>query len=126
MHDEEAYKQLFGIKYEDMEKEDEGLLKQNLYEMSPDEERNNFFPIKYFAERLPTPARDPDEQLEYVFELFAILSETEQMSYFRSGFIQRLIEYHWNGPLVRYYSVVSGFYLFSFFLVLSCIFLLQY
>lgn len=46
------------------------------------------------------------------------------MSYFRSGFIQRLIEYHWNGPLVRYYSIVSGFYLLSFTLVVSCVLLL--
>lgn len=35
--------------------------------MSPTESRDLLFPIKYFAERLPTPARDPDEQLEYVF-----------------------------------------------------------
>lgn len=126
MHDEEAYKKLFGCKYEEMENEDKDLLSQNLYEMTPNEERNSLFPIKYFAERLPTPARDADEQLEYVFQLFEILSETEQMSYFRSGFVQRLIEYHWNGPLVKYYSVVSGFYLFSFFLIVTCIFLLQY
>ena len=87
MHDEEAYQQLFGLKYADIEKEDENLLSQNLCEMSPSESRDLIFPIKYFAERLPTPARDPDEQLEYVFQLFEILSETDQMSYFRSGFI---------------------------------------
>lgn len=46
------------------------------------------------------------------------------MSYFRSGFIQRLIMYHWNGPLVRYYSVVSGFYLASFSLVILNVLLL--
>jgi hypothetical protein len=45
--------------------------------MSPDENRNLLFPIKYFAERLPSPAKTPDEQLDYVFELFEILSETE-------------------------------------------------
>jgi hypothetical protein len=126
MHDEEAYHQLFGQKYVDIEKEDEKLLNQNLYEMSPDESRDNIFPIKYFAERLPSPAKDPDEQLEYVFQLFEVLSETEQMSYFRSGFIQRLIEYHWNGPLVRMYSIVSGFYLLSFSLVLICVLLLYW
>lgn len=61
-----------------------------------------------------------------MFQLFEILSETEQMSYFRSGFIQRLIEYHWDGPLVRWYSVVSGFYLLSFSLVMINVVLLQY
>ena len=47
------------------------------------------------------------------------------LSYFRSSFIQRLIEYHWNGPLVRYYSVVSGFYLASFGLILISIISMQ-
>jgi hypothetical protein len=32
--------------------------------------------------------------------------------------------YHWNGPLVRYYSVVSGFYLLSFSLVVLNVLLL--
>jgi hypothetical protein len=55
--------------------------------MSPDDSREGLFPIKYFAERLPTPAKTPEDQLECVFKLFEILSETEQMSYFRSSFI---------------------------------------
>ena len=102
------------------------MLKQKLHEMSSDASRDSLFPINYFAERLPTPAKTQEEQLDYVFHLFEILSETEQMSYFRSSFIQRLIEYHWNGPLVRFYSVVSGFYLLSFALILTSIISMQY
>jgi hypothetical protein len=72
-------------------------MKQNLFEVARvDGSRDSLFPIRYFAERLPSTARDPEEQLEVVFQLFEILSETGQMSYFRSGFIKRLIEYHWN------------------------------
>jgi hypothetical protein len=35
--------------------------------MNSDASRDLLFPIKYFAERLPSPAKTPDEQLDYVF-----------------------------------------------------------
>ena len=54
------------------------------------------YPIKYFAERLPVDCKNQEELYETVFELFSILSETEQMSYFRCGFIQRLIDFMWD------------------------------
>lgn len=50
----------------------------------------------YFAERLPIVTKSEDEAFEKIFELFSILSETEQMSYFRCGFIQRLIDFMWD------------------------------
>ena len=46
------------------------------------------------------------------------------MNYFRCGFIKRLIEFQWNGPIVKYYNVVSGCYICSFVLIgISSIFL---
>ena len=41
------------------------------------------------------------------------------MSYFRSGFIQRLINYMWDSQLVKFYNVVSGMYLLSYLLIVS-------
>jgi hypothetical protein len=67
MHDEEAYQQLFGHKFTNVEKEVEHLLKKNLFETAKDEKRNDLFPIKYFAERLPVGAKSSEEQLEIVF-----------------------------------------------------------
>jgi hypothetical protein len=51
------------------------------------------YPIKYYAEKLACDAKTPEEQLSAVFELLEILSESEQMNYFRCGFILRLIEF---------------------------------
>jgi hypothetical protein len=87
MHDEMAYKQLFGHYFVDMEKEVEHLLKQKLFETAKDESREELYPIKYIAERLPVGAKNSDEQLENIFQLLEILSETEQINYFKSGFI---------------------------------------
>jgi multisubunit Na+/H+ antiporter MnhG subunit len=73
----------------------------------------------YYAEKLPVHCKDEDELYETAFQLFEILAETEEMSYFRSGFIQRLINYMWDSQLVRYYNVVSILYLTSYFLIVS-------
>jgi hypothetical protein len=70
-----------------MEKEVEHLLKQKLFETAKDESREELYPIKYIAERLPVGAKNSDEQLENIFQLLEILSETEQINYFKSGFI---------------------------------------
>jgi hypothetical protein len=43
-------------------------MKENLFEVARvDGSRDSLFPIRYFAERLPSTARDPEEQLEVVF-----------------------------------------------------------
>ena len=77
------------------------------------------YPIKYFAERLPVDCKNQEELYETVFELFSILSETEQMSYFRCGFIQRLIDFMWDSQLVGFYNVVSGMYMASYLCILA-------
>jgi len=50
-------------------------------------------------------------------ELLDTLAKTKQMSYFRCGFIQRMIDYQWNGTLVNYYKLVASCYLNSFILI---------
>lgn len=61
-----------------------------------------------------------------IYELLEILADTEVMNYFRCGFVQRLIEFQWNGPLVKYYKVVSGCSVGSFFLIASTSILLHW
>ena len=82
MHDETAYQQLFGHKFVEIEREVEHLLKQNLFETAKDESRDELYPIKYIAERLPVGATSSEEQVEIIFNLLEILSETEQIKYF--------------------------------------------
>ena len=48
------------------------------------------------------------------------------MSYFRSGFIQRLIDYMWDSQLVKFYNIVSGMYLLSYLLILSACVMLRW
>ena len=93
MHDETAYFTLFGNKFVEQEAETKHLLDQKLHEQSKDGSRDILYPIKYYAEKLACDAKTPEEQLSAVFELLEILSETEQMNYFRCGFILRLIEF---------------------------------
>ena len=73
----------------EMENEARLLLSQKLYESScsKDDSREGLYPIKYYAEKMPCLAKDSDEQLSAIFELLNILSETERMNYFHSGFI---------------------------------------
>ena len=43
-------------------------MKQNLFEVARvDDSRDSLFPIRYFAERLPSTAMSSEEQLEVVF-----------------------------------------------------------
>jgi hypothetical protein len=44
-----------------MEKEVEHLLKQKLFETAKDDSRNELYPIKYVAERLPVGAKNQKE-----------------------------------------------------------------
>jgi len=67
MHDEEAYQQLFGHKFVEMEKEVEHLLDQKLFETHKSDERDELYPIKYIAERLPVGATNSEEQSELIF-----------------------------------------------------------
>lgn len=67
MHDEEAYQQLFGHYFVEIEKEVEHLLTKKLFETEKGSERDELFPIKYIAERLPVGTRNSEEQLEIIF-----------------------------------------------------------
>jgi hypothetical protein len=58
---------LFGHYFVDIEKEVEHLLKQKLFETAKDDSRNELYPIKYIAERLPVGAKNSEEQLEVIF-----------------------------------------------------------
>jgi hypothetical protein len=67
-----------------------------LQESSNSEIKEELFPITYYAEKLPIFSSNPEEHHATIFDLFEILAETEQMDYFLSGFIQRLIDYMWD------------------------------
>ena len=108
LHDEIAYKTLFGEEFA-VEAPPNG---------DGEEEEKELYPIKYFAERLPVDSKDADEHYETIFELFSILSETEQMSYFRCGFIQRLVDFMWDSQLVKFYNVVSSMYIAAYLSIL--------
>jgi hypothetical protein len=54
------------------------------------------YPIVYYAEKMPVYYENEEDLYDKIFELFEILSETEEMSYFRAGVIQRLIDYMWD------------------------------
>jgi hypothetical protein len=77
------------------------------------------FPIFYYAERLPVFAKDEDEHYENIFKLLEILAETDQLAYFRCGFVTRLIDWMWDSQLVKLYNIVSTMYLTSYALIVS-------
>lgn len=113
MHDELAYKQLLGGQFP----VDDNAQDLKLYEKFPDNDSAEKFPIFYYAERLPVFSKDADEHYANIFTLLEILSETEQLGYFRCGFVTRLIDWMWDSQLVAFYNVVSACYLSSFFLI---------
>lgn len=93
LHDELAYEQLFGRDFaHNPTKEDANKLQSQVHT----EERNELFPIFYYAERLPVFSANEDENYENIFRLLAILSETEQLEYFKCGFVTRLIDWMWD------------------------------
>ena len=69
MHDELAYFSLFGHKFVEIEDESRHLLSQKLHKKCQDDSRDGLYPIKYYAEKIPCLAKNPDEQLSAVFEL---------------------------------------------------------
>lgn len=119
LHDESAYQTLFGEEFQTTEK-------LKLQDHSKAEIKDELFPICYYAERLPVFSSSPEEFYDTIFELFEILSETEQMDYFLCGFIQRLIDYMWDSQLVRWYNAVSFLYLTSFSLIVGSTILLRW
>jgi len=80
MHDEEAYNQLFSADFPLKN------INEKLHE-TKSENRNDLYPMSYFAERLPIHTANNDEQFELIFELLEILAGTDQMNYFKCGFI---------------------------------------
>lgn len=84
MHDESAYQDLFEEEFPSVSSDEGGQLK---LQEATTEDVENKWPIVYYAEKLPVHCETPDELYETTFELFEILAETEEMSYFRSGFI---------------------------------------
>ena len=62
-------------------------MNQKLQETAKDDQRAGLYPIKYLIERLPLGKQSEEEQLETIFEILEILSETDRKDFFRSGFI---------------------------------------
>jgi hypothetical protein len=121
MHDEAAYNTVLGETFPTEEFNDECLHQQAL-----SEERKELLPIIYYAERLPVFAANEDEHYENIFKLLEILAETEQLGYFRCGYVTRLIEWMWDSQLVRFYNVVSGMYMMSYLLIVVASVTLRY
>jgi hypothetical protein len=124
-HDEDAYNKMFGEKFPFQRfaktqlmyavtlfsKKKAGLLaKTNL----------GSFPIEYIAYRFPI-AYDHDnlqQNSEEIHHLLEILTSTEQTSYLRTAYVQRLIDYQWSGNLKKAYSIIFAFSLTEFVLIL--------
>ena len=45
---------------------------------------------------MPVYYADEEDLYDNLFEMLEILAGTEEMSYFKAGFIQRLIDYMWD------------------------------
>lgn len=90
MHDEIAYQNMFGEEFPSQKEERKKFHEQN------NEDESNEYPIVYLAERLPIFAKDEDEHYENIFKLLEILAETEQLAYFRCGYVTRLIDWMWD------------------------------
>ena len=73
MHDESAYKNLFGEDFPIDDSEQEA----KLFEKAHGDDVHEKYPIFYYAERLPVFAKDEEEQYENIFKLLEILSETD-------------------------------------------------
>lgn len=121
MHDEDAYNQLFSADFPLK------IVNDRLHETKVmSDERNDLYPMTYFAERLPIQSENEDEQFELIFELLEILAGTDQMNYFNCGFIQRLVDYMWDSQLVKFYNIISIMYGMSYLLIISSSVLLRW
>jgi len=73
-------------------------------------------PIEYYALTFPIPY-DPtnlDANKDAVSELLGILSEIDNVKIFSTMYIQKFIDYQWNGELKKAYAVIFGLQLIMF------------
>jgi len=77
------------------------------------------YPITYIAERIPEPMGGQSYE-ELMFVILELLAQTKEISYFRCGYIQRLIDYQWQGNLRHAYIIMSSLYGVSFILIVLC------
>jgi hypothetical protein len=77
------------------------------------------YPITYIAERIPEPMGGQNYE-ELMFDILDLLAATKEISYFRCGYIQRLIDYQWQGNLRHAYIIMSSLYAVSFMLIVAC------
>jgi hypothetical protein len=70
------------------------------------------FPISYD----PTNLKANQEE---VTKLLSILAETEQDSYFKTSYIQQLIDYQWESSLKKAYSIVLFCYIGVYVLLMT-------
>jgi hypothetical protein len=120
LHDEDAYGQIFGdfFPLEESESKD----KQNASNAERLEYlKMNQQPIEYYALTFPIPY-DPlnlEANKDAVSELLGILSEIDNPKIFSTMYIQKFIDYQWNGELKKAYTVIFGLQLIMFILIVT-------
>jgi len=67
-----------------------------------------------------------DKSSEFVEELLRLLSQTDQMSYFRSKFLQRMINYYWFNFYRKSYMKVLKIHILIFLLILLSVTLINH
>ena len=76
-------------------------------------------PIEYVVDNIFYTIQDKQEKHRKMSELLEALKNTEEMSYFRHGYIQRLLDLHWNETTWKQYTIVFTMTVTSF--VLICV-----
>jgi hypothetical protein len=102
--DKHAYEKLFASKF--------GTYDPN--ESTKDPAKTQ--PVKYIVDHILESAPDHRKRL---LKLFQALSKSEEMSYFRSGYIQRLINYHWQTRTSVQYWIIFVCIVVSYALILT-------
>ena len=74
-------------------------------------------PIEYVVDNVFYTLNNDEEEHRQLIDLLEALKNTEEMSYFRHGYIQRLLNLHWNNTTWKHYSIVFSFTVTSFILI---------
>lgn len=74
-------------------------------------------PIEYVVDNVFYTLNNDEEEHRKLIDLLEALKNTEEMSYFRHGYIQRLLNFHWNRTTWKHYSIVFSFTITSFILI---------
>ena len=90
-----------------------------------EESNSEQFQISYTIDHILT-SRDAATHRAEMIKLLNGLSTTQEMSYFRSSFVQRFLLYHWETKTKKQYAIIFSIILLSYLLILTNTILMRY